>query len=56
MVLKLYSALNFSPVQSEHCFFFFNSIFIFYQSIVDFFGRNDAKDETPVLWPPHAES
>ena len=22
----------------------------------DFFGRNDAKDETPVLWPPHAES
>ena len=22
----------------------------------DFFGRNDAKVETPVLWPPHAES
>ena len=22
----------------------------------DFFGRNDAKAETPVLWPPHAES
>ena len=22
----------------------------------DFFGRNDAKDETPVLWPPHANS
>ena len=21
----------------------------------DFFGRNDAEDETPVLWPPHAE-
>ena len=21
----------------------------------DFFGRNDAKDETPVLWPPHAK-
>ena len=21
-----------------------------------FFGRNDAKAETPVLWPPHAES
>ena len=20
----------------------------------DFFGRNDAKAETPVLWPPHA--
>ena len=22
----------------------------------DFFGRNDAKGETPVLWPPHAKS
>ena len=22
----------------------------------DLFGRNDAKDETPVLWPPHAKS
>ena len=22
----------------------------------DFFGRNDTKDETPVLWPPHAKS
>ena len=21
-----------------------------------FFGRNDAKPETPVLWPPHAKS
>ena len=21
----------------------------------DFFGRNDAKAETPILWPPHAE-
>ena len=21
----------------------------------DFFGSNDAKAETPVLWPPHAE-
>ena len=20
----------------------------------DFFGRNDAKTETPVLWPPHS--
>ena len=27
------------------------------QSILkDFFGRNDAKAETPVLWPPHAKS
>ena len=22
----------------------------------DFFGRKDAKAETPVLWPPHAKS
>ena len=22
----------------------------------DFFGRNDAKAETPALWPPHAKS
>ena len=22
----------------------------------DFFGRNDAEGETPVLWPPHAKS
>ena len=24
--------------------------------LCDFFGRNDAKAETPVLWPPHAKS
>ena len=22
----------------------------------NFFGRNDAKAETPVLWPPHAKT
>ena len=22
----------------------------------DFFGRNDAKAATPVLWPPHVKS
>ena len=22
----------------------------------DFFGRTDAKAETPVLWPPHVKS
>ena len=27
------------------------------QSILkDFFGRTDAKAETPILWPPHAKS
>ena len=25
-------------------------------TIWDFFGRNDAEAETPVLWPPHAKS
>ena len=25
-------------------------------NLKDFFGRNDAKAETPVLWPPHAKS
>ena len=25
-------------------------------SICDFFGRNDAKAETPVLWPPYVKS
>ena len=25
-------------------------------SVLVFFGRNDAKAETPVLWPPHAKS
>ena len=27
-----------------------------YSKFEDFFGRNDAKAETPVLWPPHAKS
>ena len=27
----------------------------FWRSALDFFGRNDAKAETPILWPPHAE-
>ena len=26
------------------------------KEISPFFGRNDAKAETPVLWPPHAKS
>ena len=26
------------------------------RSALDFFGRNDGKAETPVLWPPHAKS
>ena len=34
--------------------------FATYLSIIfatwDFFGRNDAKAETPVLWPPHVKS
>jgi len=26
------------------------------QISLDFFGRNDAEVETPVLWPPHVKS
>ena len=26
------------------------------EQLWDFFGRNDAKAETAVLWPPHAKS
>ena len=26
------------------------------RSAWDFFGRNDAEAETPILWPPHAKS
>ena len=26
------------------------------RSTLDFFGRNDAKAEAPVLWPPHVKS
>ena len=25
------------------------------KQVMDFFGRNDTKAETPVLWPPHAK-
>ena len=28
----------------------------YWRSTLDFFGRNDAKAETPVLWPPHVKS
>ena len=28
----------------------------FHDEAWDFFGRNDAKAETPILWPPHAKS
>ena len=35
---------------TEKFFFFFKSCKKY------FFGRNDAKAETPVLWPPHVKS
>ena len=31
-------------------------LYIYRDQPWDFFGRNDAKAETPVLWPPHAKS
>ena len=54
----------------DNCFFFFNCFFFLLESKGkeirpvhserdqpwDFFGRNDAKAEAPVLWPPHAKS
>ena len=44
-----------------------NQLFLFYCKEIqpvhsegdkhwDFFGRNDAKAEAPVLWPPHVKS
>ena len=39
------------PVQSEG-----DQPWRSFQEILPFFGRNDAKAETPVLWPPHAKS
>ena len=34
----------------------FNQSILFRDQSWVFFGRNDAKAETPVLWPPHAKS
>ena len=49
MVLKksLESPLDCKEIQSVHSEG---------DQLRDFFGRNDAKTETPVLWPPHAKS
>ena len=41
----------------RHLFFFLSCLYVFPPDHPwDFFGRNDAKAETPVLWPPHAKS
>ena len=48
-----------SPRQWLICFASIYIIFLFSRDSDqpwDFFGRNDAKAETPVLWPPHAKS
>ena len=42
--LLLFDTNSLSPVHSEG------------DQPWDFFGRNDAKAETPILWPPHAKS
>ena len=44
MLLKCLKCKEIQPVHSEE------------DQPCDFFGRNDAKAETPVLWPPHAKS
>ena len=41
---KLFDSKEIQPVHSEG------------DQPWDFFGRNDGKDETPVLWPPHEKS
>ena len=48
MVLEktLESPLDCKEIQAVHC----------EDQPWDFFGRNDAKAETPVLWPPHVKS
>ena len=48
MVLEktLQSPLDCEEIQPVHC----------EDQPWDFFGRNDAEAETPVLWPPHAKS
>ena len=43
-LLRVFSLQEIQPVHSEG------------DQPWDFFGRNDAKAETPVLWPPHAKS
>ena len=35
---------------------FSSGLLAFKNLFEDFFGRNDAEVETPVLWPPHAKS
>ena len=48
------SDLGQTTTLSKHAFFFFFKVFGDQPWV--FFGRNDAKAETPVLWPPHAKS
>ena len=43
---RLESPLDYKEIQPVHC----------EDQPWDFFGRNDAKAEAPVLWPPHAKS
>ena len=31
-------------------------IILYHDQPWDFFGRNDAKAKTPVIWPPHVKS
>jgi len=54
LILTLFNSVQFSrsvmsnslqPHESQHA-----------RPPWDFFGRNDAEAETPVLWPPHAKS
>ena len=41
---------------SQHCLLIVQPVHSEGDQPWDFFGRNDAKAETPVLWPPHVKS
>ena len=49
-----------SPHPWQHLLFVLGGFWFFFNDSCpkpwDFFGRNDAKAETPVLWPPHVKS
>ena len=44
--------------RNKGCNYFCNDFFSFFKILQSwvFFGRTDAKAETPILWPPHGKS
>ena len=72
MYLRIYSSITQKISTMQNCNYFCTNLIHFLESPLDckgiqpvhseedqpwdFFGRNDAKAETPVLWPPHVKS